>query len=103
MTDSSADEFAEAVAALAPHAQPEAIERLALATRRLLESLADRAAVQSASAFVAAYQDLRAADQELRRAANSDHMLIQDQEERISAIEGGEATAPHTDQGAAQP
>lgn len=93
---SEVDEFAQAVAAMVPHAEPAAIERLALATRRLLESLADRAAVQSASAFVAAYQDLRAADQELRRAANSDRMLIENQEERISAIEEGEATAPHT-------
>ena len=87
--DNSVDEFAQAIAALVPHAEPAAVERLALATRRLLESLADRAAVQSASAFMAAYKDLR-------NVANSDRMLIEDQEARISAIEG-EATAPHTD------
>jgi hypothetical protein len=90
--DNSVDEFAQAVAALAPHAAPVAIERLALATRRLLESLADRAAVQSASAFMAAYQDLRNVD-------NNARMVAEEQEARLTAIEDheGEATAPHTD------
>jgi hypothetical protein len=90
--DNSVDEFAQAVAALVPHAEPAAVARLALATRRLLESLADRAAVQSASAFMAAYQDLRNVD-------NNARMVAEDQEGRISTLEEheGEATAPHTD------
>lgn len=87
--DNSIDEFAQAVAALVPHAEPVAVERLALATRRLLESLADRAAVQSASAFMAAYMELRNVD-------NNARMVAKEQEERITAIEDreGEATAP---------
>lgn len=36
-----------------------------------------------------------AGDQALRSAANSDHMLIQDQGKRLKTIEEGEATAPH--------
>jgi hypothetical protein len=88
--DNSVDEFAQAVAALVPQAEPAAVARLALATRRLLESLADRAAVQSASAFMAAYQDLRNVD-------NNARMVAEDQEGRISTLEEGEATAPRTD------
>jgi hypothetical protein len=38
-----------------------------------------------------------AGDTELRRTANSDRMLIEDQGGRISTLEEGEATAPHTD------
>lgn len=53
------DEFAAAVAALAPHAPSAAVERLARATGNLLESLASRAASQSAGAFAVAYHELR--------------------------------------------
>lgn len=52
------DEFAAAVAALAPHAPAEKVERLAIATGNLLESLANRAASQSAGAFAVAYKEL---------------------------------------------
>jgi hypothetical protein len=53
------DEFAAAVAALAPHAPPTVVARLARATGNLLESLASRAASQSAGAFTVAYNELR--------------------------------------------
>jgi hypothetical protein len=81
--DDSVDEFAQAVAAMHADAAPAAVERLALATRRLLEALADRAAVQSASAFMRAYKDLLNADTGMRED-------IEAQGHRIKDIEAGE-------------
>lgn len=95
MSDGGVDEFAQAVAALVPHAEPAAVARLALATRRLLESLADRAAVQSASAFMNSYMELRNADNGLRMIVEDQGHQIEDQAHRIEDIEEhGGAQAP---------
>lgn len=53
------DEFSAAVASLAKEVPPEKIERLARATGNLLETLASRAASQSAGAFTAVYAELK--------------------------------------------
>jgi S-adenosylmethionine synthetase len=81
------DEFSAAVAALASHAPAADVERLARATGNLLESLANRAASQSAGAFVAVYEGLRNDHNNLRTIAQDQATQLINHEQRLFELE----------------
>ena len=78
------DEFAAAITA-----EPLDRGRLARATSDLLASLADRAAVQSAGAFVAAYERLTNDHNNLRTIMQDQAARLIDQEQRLHQLERG--------------
>ena len=88
------DEFSEAVAGLLPHAPRDGLARLAKATGDLLETLASRAANQSAGAFTAVYAELkrelaqtnRRIDRKKTRAAGLES-VVEDLRDRVVSLE----------------
>lgn len=88
------DEFSAAVAAIVTDAPREKVERLARAVGSLLEALASKAAVQSASAFTAVYAELkrelaqtnRRLDRRKTKAASLES-VVEDLRDRIVILE----------------